>query len=216
MPKSSLTFFFGTKKPFIQLDGSCKKKNKYIILPWNINTAIGKDNLRNMINKIPSKGKSLIYTIYVSDENKNTIKNTLEDSINTFRDLSLSQASFQDDTDKLYDKIDELNKKLKILEEKLTNAEAEIKKEKEVIKQKRININSLNQQIQNSKQLWTALLPNRIGILNCSVAVGDDGARCVGIKNKLEVQNISGNIILDVSTRTLTIDAPSCQSIVGG
>ena len=195
MPKSSLTFFFGTKKPFIQLDGRCKKKNKYIILPWNINTAIGKDNLRNMINKIPSKGKSLIYTIYVSDENKNTIKNTLEDSINTFRDLSLSQASFQDDTDKLYDKIDELNKKLKISEEKLTNAKAEAERKRE------------------DEKIWIASLPVRNIMLNSAINVAITKNGYEGKLRNISVKNVHGDVELNIPSRTLIITGKTIEEV---
>lgn len=61
-PKKSLTFL-NVNPPHQEVDPDTTVKGEYIILPWNINTEKGKEDLKKIISELSFRAGKLIYTI---------------------------------------------------------------------------------------------------------------------------------------------------------
>ncbi|MDD9335287.1 MAG: hypothetical protein PV347_04550, partial [Rickettsiaceae bacterium] len=51
-PKASLSFYLGTGHPLTKISMNSKDEGNYIVLPWNLGNRVGRDNLKNLINRI--------------------------------------------------------------------------------------------------------------------------------------------------------------------
>ncbi|MCC8483899.1 MAG: MFS transporter [Rickettsia endosymbiont of Labidopullus appendiculatus] len=78
--KSALSFYLGTQHPFTKVTINSEDEGNYIVLPWNLDSRVGRDNLKNLINRIPSNIRELKYIIYVNSQD-NLSSFSLESSI---------------------------------------------------------------------------------------------------------------------------------------
>ena len=138
--KSSLTYLIG-EYPFTKIHNASNEEGKYIVLPWDISSNLGKDNLKNLINRIKENTQSLKYIIYIRTDLD------LNQSMTSLAGLNLSNIIAEDNTEILLSRIEELELKLQKLNECLLKAEKEIEIQKNLISQKQQNINSLNNQV---------------------------------------------------------------------
>ncbi|WP_341761962.1 hypothetical protein [Candidatus Tisiphia endosymbiont of Thecophora atra] len=88
-PKASLSFYLGTGHPFTKISMNSKDEGNYIVLPWNLGNRVGRDNLKNLNERLRASNiKGLKYIICVnSSDNLNSL--SLENS----KDLSQSLTS---------------------------------------------------------------------------------------------------------------------------
>jgi uncharacterized coiled-coil protein SlyX len=143
IPKASLTFFTGFH-PFNPIAGSHELSGKYIVLPWNITTNSGKESLKNIIGKITTSASSLKYTLYVDNTGENLGSDTISQA-----DLNLSENSFEDNTEELFNRIRELEDRLRLVDQSLANANLEVIRQQSLVQQKDAQINNLNYQVSN-------------------------------------------------------------------
>jgi uncharacterized coiled-coil protein SlyX len=143
IPKASLTFFTGFH-PFNPIAGSHELSGKYIVLPWNITTNSGKEDLKNIIGKITTSTSSVKYTLYVDNTEENLGSDTISQA-----DLNLSENSFEDNTEELFNRIRELEDRLRLVDQSLANANVEVIRQQSLVQQKDAQINNLNYQVSN-------------------------------------------------------------------
>ncbi|MFP3018081.1 MAG: hypothetical protein ACEY3E_04150 [Candidatus Tisiphia sp.] len=46
--KATLSFYLGKQHPFTKIAMSSKDEGNYIVLPWNLGSQVGRDNLKNL------------------------------------------------------------------------------------------------------------------------------------------------------------------------
>ncbi|MDD9335758.1 MAG: hypothetical protein PV347_07130 [Rickettsiaceae bacterium] len=49
---ATLSFYLGTQHPFTKVAMTSEDEGNYIVLPWNLGSRVGRDNLKNLINRI--------------------------------------------------------------------------------------------------------------------------------------------------------------------
>jgi hypothetical protein len=251
--KGSLSFFVGNQHPFSKVAITSEDEAKYIVLPWSLTSRIGRDNLKNLINRIPSNTKTLKYIIYINSQNTNSLNNLhsldsnsdLSASLTSLASLHLSDIMAEDETEGLLSKIDDLEQRLKETQELqtvLTKSKGEIvardnlvsQKQNEnanllrQVEQKQAQINSLTTQLANlqtqmrtqtqtiTAQPWTLAIPNNIrGDLNGAAHWNLGGAitTATGWKSYASINDVTGNVTIDVANRILTIGGSSCGSV---
>lgn len=198
---------------------------KYIVLPWNLTTQVARDNLKNLIDRIPSNARTLEYRICVKSQSNSlndisnlNSNNNLSQSLTSLASLHLSDVMAEDETEGLLNKIDNLEQRL-VAQDNLVN-------------QKQTQINSLTSQVANLQtqvqrqstiassyggQSWTLTLPNHInGDINassCNLGFGGSTCTLTNWKTYASVNNVAGNVSIDIANRVLTIGGSSCGSI---
>jgi hypothetical protein len=225
--KGSLTFFKGEQHPFSKVAANSEDEAKYIVLPWSLNNQVGRDNLKNLISRIPTNTKVLKYIVYINDSN-------LNQSSASLAGLNLTNIVAEDETEGLIKRIDKLKDADAISKE-------EIAKRDSTINEKQRQIDNLNTQIANlqttmqaqakiqakassntsgsfgawklvaPKNLTGSVVPLRNGV--GSVSIGGPVTTITDWNNRASIANAVGNIILDVANRTLTIGGNSCGRI---
>jgi hypothetical protein len=212
--RESLSFFVGDQHPFSKVVVTSDDEAQYIVLPWNLTSRIGRDNLKNLINRIPSNSKTIKYIIYINSQSNslNNISslnsnNDLSQSLTSLASLHLSDIMAEDETESLLNTIDNLEQS---------------------VNQKQLQINSLTTQVANLQtqaqtqrynttgQSWTLALPNSInGGINtpsCSLSIGPT-ITVTAWKTYASVNNVAGDVTLDIANRVLTIGGSSCGSV---
>ncbi|WP_341752701.1 MULTISPECIES: hypothetical protein [unclassified Candidatus Tisiphia] len=204
---AALSFYLGSQHPFTKVAMTSEDEGNYIVLPWNLDSRVGRDNLKNLINRIPSNIRELKYIIYVkSDDNLSNLSlessKDLSQSLTSLASLHLSDIAAEDETEGLLNKIDDLEKQLKNLQ---TQAQTQ---------QTQLQTYTRN----SSSPNWTLILPNNI---NGRIDFADSHLQIIsGISTNLlewnsyaSINNVAGNVILDVVNRKLTIGGSSCGGI---
>jgi hypothetical protein len=141
IPKSSLTFLT-VAPPFDLVDGNYPIEGNYIVLPWNISTATGKNDLKALITKISTSTTSIKYTVTLNTDEDAPGSDTISNA-----DLSLSENSFEDNTEELFERIQELENNIHLLNQNLSNANSEVNRQQHIVQQKDTQIQGLNSQI---------------------------------------------------------------------
>jgi hypothetical protein len=154
LSKASLTFFTG-EYPFTKVSQTSEEEAKYTVLPWDIATSFGQDNLKNLINRIKENTQNLKYIIFVKTESG------LNSSMTSLAGLNLSNIMAEDETESLLSKIEELELKLQKLNDLLKQAEKEIALQKQLVIQKQNEVNNFGYQL-NNKQQEISSLNNKI------------------------------------------------------
>jgi len=142
LPKTSLTFL-SVHPPFDQVDASHDIEGNYIILPWNVTTSSGRNELKSLINKISASATSLKYTVNI---NTGDGKAGEPDTV-SHGDFSLSDNSFEDNTEELFNRIRELEDSLRLANQNLQTANNETSMQRNLVQQKDQQISNLNNQI---------------------------------------------------------------------
>jgi uncharacterized protein YoxC len=136
--KTALSFYLGSQHPFTKVAMTSEDEGNYIVLPWNLGSQVGRDNLKNLINRIPSNVRELKYIIYVKDDdNLSSLSlessKDLSQSLTSLASLHLSDIAAEDETEGLLNKID--------------NLEQSLRERDNIVNQKQAQINSLNTQV---------------------------------------------------------------------
>ncbi|MCC8398296.1 MAG: hypothetical protein LN569_03215 [Rickettsia endosymbiont of Labidopullus appendiculatus] len=48
--KTALSFYLGSQHPFTKIAMTSENEGNYIVLPWNLDNRVGRDNLKNLKN----------------------------------------------------------------------------------------------------------------------------------------------------------------------
>ncbi|MDR0330004.1 MAG: hypothetical protein LBH99_05060 [Rickettsia sp.] len=138
---------------------SSEDEGNYIVLPWNLDNRVGRDNLKNLINRIPSNVRELKYIIYVnSSDNINSLSlensKDLSQSLTSLASLHLSDIAAEDETESLLNKIADLEQRLR--------------ERDNVVNQKQAQISSLTTQVNNlNTQVYS--MSSQVSSLNTQV-----------------------------------------------
>ncbi|WP_425361751.1 hypothetical protein [Candidatus Tisiphia endosymbiont of Mystacides longicornis] len=152
---AALSFYLGPQHPFTKIAMTSEDEGNYIVLPWNLDSRVGRDNLKNLINRIPSNIRELKYILYVnSQDNLSSLSlensKDLSQSLTSLASLHLSDIAAEDETENLLNKIADLEQRLR---------------ERDNV------VNSLTTQVANlqtkarsvaATQSWTIALPNEL------------------------------------------------------
>ncbi|MFU7502934.1 MAG: hypothetical protein ACE1S7_05960 [Candidatus Tisiphia sp.] len=117
--KATLSFYLGTGHPFTKVAMSSEDEDNYIVLPWNLGSRIGRDNLKNLNERLRASNiKELKYIISVnSSDNINSLSlkssKDLSQSLTSLASLQLSDIAAEDETENLFNKIGDLEQRLK-------------------------------------------------------------------------------------------------------
>jgi len=203
IPKSSLTFLAAVS-PFDLVDGNYTIEGNYIVLPWNISTAAGKSDLKALITKISTSTTSIKYTVTL-----NTDEDAPGSDIISNADLSLSENSFEDNTEELFERIQELENSIHLLNQNLSNANSEIGKQQNLVKQRDQQITVLNSQLSNlqstnySQTSQINQLNGRITQLSSNQVTWDQR-----VKNQttLDLVGFTGKVIAKINPATGTFN----------
>ena len=169
IPKDSITFLRG-QHPFTKIANNHGMEGKYIVLPWNIGTSTGLENLKNLIDQIPATAKSLKYTIYINTEAGSG------SDVGSFAELSVSRSYTADNTEQLFNEIETLNSKLQDSGRKLSDAIATIERQKTSITEEQRTNTALNSKIStltiqnNNLQSQVAGLNSQVISLNGQIS----------------------------------------------
>ncbi|WP_375332066.1 hypothetical protein [Candidatus Tisiphia endosymbiont of Temnostethus pusillus] len=230
-PKSSLSFYLGTGHPFTKVAMSSEDEGNYIVLPWNLGSRVGRDNLKNLNERLrPENIKELKYIICVnSSDNLNSLSlessKDLSQSLTSLASLHLSDIAAEDETEDLLNKIADLEERLRARDNVVNQKQAQISS-------LTTQVNSLNTQVANLQtqvqiqstiapsyggQSWTLTLPNyingNIDSSSCNLSFGGSTATLTNWKTYASVNNVAGSVTIDVVNRRLTIGGSSCGSI---
>ncbi|WP_425362775.1 hypothetical protein [Candidatus Tisiphia endosymbiont of Hybos culiciformis] len=192
--KATLSFYLGTQHPFAKVAMTSENEGNYIVLPWNLDSRTGRDNLRNLINRIPSNVRELKYIIHIDDYNINSQTNlnnssSLSQSLTSLASLHLSDIAAEDETEGLLKRIDDLEKQIEGLENKLQIREQAAK-----------------------EQNWTLVLPistlsNGGGTrISPNMFLNGSTMTSKGWVSHANLNKIVGNVTLDLINKKLTID----------
>ena len=155
IPKDAITFLT-SEPPHNLVDPATEDQNRYLVLPWNIQTAAGRQELKNLINKIPAATNSLKYTVFI-----NTAASNADDTA-SIGDFNVSDISADDNVEELLNKIQEL-------QTNLDQANNEIARQRNLVVQRDGQISNFNSQIGNlNNQLVQR--QNQINSLNSQVS----------------------------------------------
>ncbi len=196
---AALSFYLGTQHPFTKVAMTSEDEGNYIVLPWNLGSQAGRDNLKNLINRIPSNIRELKYIIYVKDyENLSSLSlessKDLSQIITSLASLHLSDIAAEDETENLVNKIDDLEKQIEDLQNKLY-----------------IRLQA------DRNQNWTVALP-KISLSagsNIAANMNFSGSMIIatGVMNHAIIDNVVGNVTLDLINKKLIIGGNSCGRV---
>ncbi|WP_375333931.1 hypothetical protein [Candidatus Tisiphia endosymbiont of Xenochironomus xenolabis] len=144
----------GKQHPFTKIAMSSEDEGNYIVLPWNLDSRVGRDNLKNLINRIPSNIRELKYIIYVkSDDNLSSLSlessKDLSQSLTSLASLHLSDIMAEDETEALLSKVAELEQHLVTRDNVVSQKQNENANLLRQVEQKQVQINSLTTQVNN-------------------------------------------------------------------
>ncbi|WP_417905565.1 hypothetical protein [Candidatus Tisiphia endosymbiont of Micropterix aruncella] len=191
--KATLSFYLGRQHPFTKVAMSSEDEGNYIVLPWNLGSRVGRDNLKNLINLIPSNVRELKYIIYVnSSDNLNSLSlessKDLSQSLTSLASLHLSDIAAEDETEGLLNKIADLEQRLSM-----------------------------------TAQTWTFECPinvigrgdgsNILSMAGCTLTLAGNSITATNLKSYVSVDNVAGNVILDIVNKKLTIGGSRCGPI---
>jgi hypothetical protein len=120
--KAALSFYLGTGHPFTKVAMTSEDEGNYIVLPWNLGSRVGRDNLKNLNERLRASNiKELKYIIHIDEHNINSQSNlnTLESSkdlsqsLTSLASLHLSDIAAEDETESLLNKIADLEQRLR-------------------------------------------------------------------------------------------------------
>ena len=143
--KASLTFFIG-EYPFTKVNNISEEEARYTVLPWDLATQVGQDNLKNLISRIKENTQNLKYIVFIKTDSN------LNQSMTSLAGLNLSNIMAEDNTEGLLSRIEELEQKLKHLSDLLTQAEHQIATQKQLVVQKQSEVNNFSNQLNNKQQ----------------------------------------------------------------
>lgn len=154
-PKASLSFYLGTGHPFTKISMNSKDEGNYIVLPWNLGNRVGRDNLKNLNERLRASNiKGLKYIICVnSSDNLNSLSlensKDLSQSLTSLASLHLSDIAAEDETEGLLDKIGDLEQQLVARDNVVNQKQNENTNLLRQVEQKQVQINSLTTQVNN-------------------------------------------------------------------
>ncbi|WP_425363973.1 hypothetical protein [Candidatus Tisiphia endosymbiont of Hybos culiciformis] len=157
--KATLSFYLGTQHPFTKVTMTSEDEGNYIVLPWNLDSRVGRDNLKNLINRIPSNVKELKYIIYVNSYDSLSslsLENSkdLSQSLTSLASLHLSDIMAEDETESLLNKIGNLEQSLRERDNVVNQKQAQISSLTTQVNNMSSQVNSLNTQVySNSSQV---------------------------------------------------------------
>ncbi|WP_342278945.1 MULTISPECIES: hypothetical protein [unclassified Candidatus Tisiphia] len=102
--KAALSFYLGTGHPFTKIAMSSEDEGNYIVLPWNLGSRVGRDNLKNLIKRITYNVRKLKYIISVNSSDKLSSLESSKDlsqSLTSLASLHLSDITAEDETESL-------------------------------------------------------------------------------------------------------------------
>ncbi|WP_250311726.1 hypothetical protein [Rickettsia endosymbiont of Oedothorax gibbosus] len=206
--KAALSFYLGTQHPFTKIAMTSEDDGNYIVLPWNLDNRVGRDNLKNLINRIPSNVRELKYIIYVNHQDNLSslsLENSkdLSQSLTSLASLHLSDIMAEDETENLLNKIGDLEQRLRERDNIVNNLTTQV-----------ANLQTQARSV-SANQSWTVALPNNLGNLNAPTSSLDfDGikANLSGWKSYANISDVVGNVTIDLVNKKLIIDG-SCNSI---
>ncbi|WP_341794121.1 MULTISPECIES: hypothetical protein [unclassified Rickettsia] len=235
VPKNSLTFLSGTELPFTIIDNDSNLAGEYIVLPWELNSREGKDILKNIIKKIPFIPQSLTYTLYINlEENTNPVPQANQDITQALsvvtqsvEDYSWSDDSFtEDNVEGLLQEIERLKKEIEVAQNNYNNAKNDVTAKTTQITNLQAQVNNLNSQItslrntnnnlqnQVSNQNWTIFIPSYInGNLTGGAGLNCSPMSRTNVNYSATIDNVVGNVVLNIANRSLTIGGNSCGSV---
>ncbi|WP_375359778.1 hypothetical protein [Candidatus Tisiphia endosymbiont of Nemotelus uliginosus] len=160
-PKASLSFYLGKQHPFTKISMNSEDEGNYIVLPWNLGNRVGRDNLKNLNERLERGNiKELKYIICINDNNSQSNLNSLESSkdlsqsLTSLASLHLSDIVAEDETESLLNKIGDLEQRLR--------------ERDNVINQKQAQISSLTTQV-NSLNTQVYSMSSQVSSLNTQV-----------------------------------------------
>jgi hypothetical protein len=169
---------------------------KYIVLPWNLTTQVGKDNLKNLINCIPNNARTLEYRIYVKSQSNSLNDSTsnlastkdLSQNVTSLASLHLSDVMAEDEIEVLLNKIEDLEQRLSM-----------------------------------TAQTWTLECPinvigrgdgsNILSVVGGALTLSGNSITATNLKSYVSVDNVAGNVILDIVNKKLIIGGSRCGPI---
>ncbi|WP_375332094.1 hypothetical protein [Candidatus Tisiphia endosymbiont of Temnostethus pusillus] len=192
-PKSSLSFYLGTGHPFTKVAMSSEDEGNYIVLPWNLGNRVGRDNLKNLNERLQASNiKGLKYIICVnSSDNLNSLSlensKDLSQSLTSLASLHLSDIAAEDETEDLLNKAD------------------------------------LEQRLSMTAQTWSLECPinvigrgdgsNTLSVVGGTLTLSGNSITATNLKSYVSVDNVAGNVILDIVNKKLTIGGSRCGPI---
>ncbi|WP_341761119.1 hypothetical protein [Candidatus Tisiphia endosymbiont of Thecophora atra] len=216
--KAALSFYLGRQHPFTKVAMNSEDEGNYIVLPWNLGSRVGRDNLKNLINRITNNVRKLKYIICVnSSDNLNSLSlensKDLSQSLTSLASLHLSDIAAEDETENLLNQIGDLEQRLRARDNTVNSLTTQVA--------------NLQTQVQTQRQStiapsyggqsWTLTLPNyingNIDASSCNLSFGGSTATLTNWKTYASVNNIAGNVTIDIANKVLTIGGSSCGSI---
>ncbi|MFP3017385.1 MAG: hypothetical protein ACEY3E_00350 [Candidatus Tisiphia sp.] len=209
--QATLSFYLGRQHPFTKIAMSSEDEGNYIVLPWNLGSRVGRDNLKNLINRITSNVRKLKYIISVNSSDKLSSLGSSKDlsqSLTSLASLHLSDIAAEDETENLLNQIGDLEQRLRARDNTVNSLTTQVANLQTQMAQ-------LPPKQSSSYPNWTLALPNNIGGIDVSTAtVSICGSISVLDWNSYaNINNVAGSVTIDVVNRRLTIGGSSCGNI---
>jgi len=150
IPRESLTFL-QPYEPYELVDSLSAIEGSYIILPWNISTELGREDLRRLLEQLPGGMSELNVSGIVFSVFEDTGSVIIDEGSVSNVELSMSKSMRLDDTEMLFERIRFLEGRLLNLEHDLDEAAINADKQGNLILEKDGLIGNLNIQI-NDRQ----------------------------------------------------------------
>ncbi|MDR0329974.1 MAG: hypothetical protein LBH99_04905 [Rickettsia sp.] len=215
--KAALSFYLGRQHPFTKVAMSSEDEGNYIVLPWNLGSRTGRDNLKNLINRITSNVRKLKYIISVnSSDNLNSLSlensKDLSQSLTSLASLHLSDIAAEDETEGLLNKIGDLEQRLRARDNTVNSLTTQVAN---LQTQAQTQMDQRPPKQSSSYPNWTLDLPNNIGGVDVSTATVSicGNISILDWNSHANINNVAGSVTIDVVNRRLTIGGSSCGNI---
>lgn len=217
-PKASLSFYLGKQHPFTKISMNSKDEGNYIVLTWNLGNQVGRDNLKNLNERLQAGNiKGLKYIICVnSSDNLNSLSlessKDLSQSLTSLASLHLSDIAAEDETEDLLNKIADLEERLRARDNTVNSLTTQVAN---LQTQAQTQMDQRPPKQSSSYPNWTLDLPNNIGGVDVSTATVSicGNISILDWNSYANINNVAGSVTIDVVNRRLTIGGSSCGNI---